>query len=176
MIRLNTPLSENETRHLKAGDEVLISGYIYTARDAAHMRLLKAIDSGEKLPFDLEGQIIYYCGASPTKPGDIIGACGPTTSYRMDKMTLPLLEKGILGMIGKGKRSDEVVEAMQNYGAVYFAAIGGAGSLIASYVLESEIIAYDDLGAEAIRRLKVKDFKVIVAIDSEGRNLYKGAL
>lgn len=172
MIRLMTPLTIEETRKLKAGDEVCLSGVIYTARDAAHMRLLDAIAHNEALPFDLDGQIIYYSGASPTRPGDVIGACGPTTSYRMDNMTPILLKRGILGMIGKGKRSSEVVESMKETGAVYFAAIGGAGALIASYVTKSDVIAYDDLGAEAIRRLEVENFKVIVAIDSHGESLY----
>lgn len=172
MIHLKTPLTIEDTKMLKAGDEVCLSGTIYTARDAAHMRLLSAIERGEALPFDLEGQIIYYSGASPTRPGDVIGACGPTTSYRMDNMTPILLNRGIMGMIGKGKRSIEVINSMKENGAVYFAAIGGAGALIASYVTKSTVIAYDDLGAEAIRQLEVENFKVVVAIDSNGNSLY----
>lgn len=173
MIRVTTPMSEETSRNLKAGDEILLSGIIYTARDAAHMRLIDALERGLDLPFDLNDQIIYYCGASPTKPGDIIGACGPTTSYRMDKMTPRLLKSGLMGMIGKGERSGEVVQTMKETGAVYFAAIGGAGALTASYVLQNELIAYEDLGAEAIRKLLVKDFKVVVAIDSYGNSVYQ---
>ncbi len=173
MKKIHTPLSDADVVGLKAGDEVSITGVIYTARDAAHLRLIDTLAKGERLPFELEGQIIYYSGASPTKPGDVIGACGPTTSYRMDNMTPVLLKLGIKGMIGKGERSEEVIEAMKTHKAVYFAAIGGAGALIASAVKKNEALAYEDLGAEAIRRLTVEDFKAIVVIDSDGNNLYE---
>lgn len=169
---ITTPLQDGVIQTLKAGDEVEITGVIYTARDAAHIRLLHAIARGEKLPFDMKGQIIYYSGASPAKPGKVIGACGPTTSYRMDDMTPALLALGLKGMIGKGERSDEVIEAMVKHRAIYFAAIGGAGALIARSVKKSEVIAYEDLGAEAIRRLEVEKFKAIVVVDSDGNNLY----
>ncbi len=173
MIYLTTPLKKSDVAALKAGDEVALSGVIYTARDAAHLRMIEALASGRALPFEPEGQVIYYSGASPTKPGDVIGACGPTTSYRMDKMTPALLKRGVLGMIGKGDRSPEVIDSIVENGAVYFAAIGGAGALIASTVVSSEVIAYEDLGTEAVRKLEVKDFKVTVVIDAEGNNLYK---
>lgn len=172
MIRVKTPMDEKTARSLKMGDEVWLSGTLYTARDAAHMRLIEALENGLELPFDLRGQIIYYCGASPTKPGEVIGACGPTTSYRMDKMTPMLLKNGLMGMIGKGERSVEVIETMKETGGVYFAAIGGAGALTASYVVQNELVAYEDLGAEAIRKLEVRDFKVVVATDSYGNSLY----
>lgn len=171
-IRIETPLTNQILESLVSGDQVLISGTIYTGRDAAHLRLVKAIEHHEPLPFDLEGQIIYYVGPAPAKPGAVIGSCGPTTSYRMDDMTLPLLELGLKGMIGKGARNEKVIEGMKTHGAVYFAAIGGAGALIASSVVESVIIAYDDLGTEAIRKLTVKDFPAIVVIDSKGNDLY----
>lgn len=167
-----TPLEEGEIRTLNAGDEVEITGVIYTARDAAHIRMLETLARGEKLPFDIKGQMIYYSGASPAKPGKVIGACGPTTSYRMDDMTPALLALGLKGMIGKGERSGEVVDAMVKHQAVYFAAIGGAGALIAKSVKKNEIIAYEDLGSEAIRRLEVEKFKAIVVVDTRGNNLY----
>lgn len=172
MIYLETPLTIEKTKVLKAGDQVLISGTIYTGRDQAHKRLVEMIEKGEKLPFDMKNQIIYYVGPAPSKPGAIIGSAGPTTSYRMDDLTTPLLKLGLKGMIGKGQRGENVIEAMINQGAVYFAAIGGAGALIANSIIESEIIAFEDLGSEAIRRLKVKDFPAIVVIDSMGNNLY----
>lgn len=171
-IKINTPLTESVCRALKAGTEVLITGTIYTARDAAHMRLVNLLDSGEKLPFDLDGQIIYYAGPSPARPGEVIGACGPTTSYRMDDLTEPLLRIGLRGMIGKGQRSPKVIENMQKYGAVYFTAIGGAGALIASRIIHSTPVAFSDLGAEAILKLDVVDFPAIVTIDTQGNNLY----
>ena len=172
-IRIETPLTLDKVRELKAGDEVLISGVIYTGRDAAHQRLIDALNNGEELPFDIEDQIIYYVGPAPAKPGRILGSAGPTTSYRMDDLTVPLLEKGLRGMIGKGKRNMTVIDGMKKYGAVYFAAIGGAGALIANSVVESQVIAYEDLGTEAIRRLKVKDFPAIVVIDAQGNNMYE---
>lgn len=172
-IRLTTPLTNEVVNGLKSGDQVLISGVIYTGRDAAHLRLVKAIENGEPLPFDVEGQIIYYVGPAPAKPGEIIGSCGPTTSYRMDDLTVPLLELGLKGMIGKGARNQTVIDGMKKNRAIYFAAIGGAGALIANSVKESTVIAYDDLGTEAIRRLLVEDFPAIVVIDAEGENLYE---
>lgn len=172
-IRLETPFDNDQIRHLKSGDKVLLSGIIYTARDAAHQRLIDAIDEGKPLPFELEGQVIYYVGPSPSKPGEVIGSAGPTTSYRMDDLTLPLLERGLRGMIGKGLRSDTVVDGMKKYGAVYFAAIGGAGALIANCIKSSEIIAYEELGAEAIRKLVVEELPLFVVIDSDGNDLYK---
>lgn len=171
--KINLPLSDEVVKTLKAGDNVLLSGELYTGRDAAHKRLVEAIANGEALPMPLENQTIYYVGPAPAKEGEIIGSAGPTTSYRMDDLTLPLLERGLKGMIGKGERADKVIDGMKRYGAVYFAAIGGAGALIASRIIEKEVIAYEDLGAEAIHRLVVKDFPAIVVIDSQGHNLYK---
>jgi fumarate hydratase subunit beta len=171
--RINLPLSQALVAELKAGDTVLLSGTLYTGRDAAHKRLVEAINRGEDLPLPIENQTIYYVGPAPAKPGEIIGSAGPTTSYRMDDLTLPLLERGLKGMIGKGQRAPKVIEGMRKYGAVYFAAIGGAGALIASTIIEKEVIAYEDLGAEAIHRLVVKDFPAIVVIDAEGNNLYE---
>lgn len=171
--RITTPLTEEKVEALRAGDTVYISGTIFTGRDAAHQRLIDSIERGEELPFDIEDQIIYYVGPAPAKPGQAIGAAGPTTSYRMDDLTVPLLKLGLNGMIGKGSRSQKVIEGMKKYGAIYFAAIGGAGALIADSIKKAEIIAYDDLGPEAIRKLEVEDFPVIVVIDSEGNNLYE---
>lgn len=171
-IHLKTPITEAVARGLKYGDSILITGTIYTARDAAHLRLNAAIDKGETLPFDLKDQIIYYVGPSPAKPGQPIGACGPTTSYRMDDLTIPLLERGLRVMIGKGERDDQVVEAMKTSGVVYMAAIGGAGALLSTCVTKSEVVAYADLGAEAIHRLTVVNFPAIVVIDAQGNNLY----
>ena len=172
-IKLTTPLTNDDVMNLKSGDQVLISGTIYTGRDAAHLRLVKAIENGESLPFDVNGQIIYYVGPAPAKPNEIIGSCGPTTSYRMDDLTVPLLELGLKGMIGKGQRNKAVIDGMKQYKAIYFAAIGGAGALIANSVKESQVIAYEDLGTEAIRRLVVENLPAIVVIDSEGDNLYE---
>jgi fumarate hydratase subunit beta len=171
--KISLPLSDDVVKSLKAGDNVLLSGELYTGRDAAHKRLVDAIEAGESLPMPIENQTIYYVGPAPARPGEIIGSAGPTTSYRMDDLTLPLLERGLKGMIGKGERADKVIEGMKQYGAVYFAAIGGAGALIASTIVEKEVIAYEDLGAEAIHRLVVRDFPAIVVIDSEGHNLYR---
>ena len=171
--RITTPLTEEKVKSLEAGDTVYISGTIYTGRDAAHQRLIDTLRQGEKLPFDIKDQIIYYVGPAPAKPGQAIGSAGPTTSYRMDDLTVPLLELGLNGMIGKGSRSQKVIEGMKKYGAIYFAAIGGAGALIANSIKGAEVIAYDDLGTEAIRKLEVEDFPVIVVIDNEGNNLYE---
>ena len=172
LISITTPLDDETARKLRIGDRVLISGVMFTARDAAHKRLLETLDRSEALPADLAGQIIYYVGPTPPKPGEVIGSAGPTTSYRMDSYTLRLLEIGLKGMIGKGARGPVVVDAMKKHGAVYFAAIGGAGAVIARSIIEAEVIAYDDLGAEAFRRLVVKDFPAIVATDSTGASLY----
>lgn len=171
--RITTPMKDEDVKGLKAGDSVLISGTIYTARDAAHKRLIELVDSGKELPFDIEGSIIYYVGPTPAKPGMVIGSAGPTTSYRMDPYAPKLLDLGLKGMIGKGERNEEVVEAIIRNQGVYFAAIGGAGALIGKSIEEAEIVAYEDLGAEAIRKMEVKDFPVVVVIDSEGNNLYE---
>ena len=177
MIRkISTPLKEEEIRLLKAGDEVLLSGYIYTARDAAHKKLLQLIDEGKDLPFDLNEQVIFYVGPTPNKPGEVIGSAGPTTSYRMDKMTLPLLELGLKGTIGKGKRSEEIRNYMNEYKAIYFIAIGGIGALISNSIKESEVIAFDDLGTEAIRKLYVEDMPLYIGIDSYGNDIYSEVL
>ena len=170
---LTTPLDDDAVRQLKAGDTVKLTGTIYTARDAAHKRLVDLLDEGKELPIPLEGQIIYYVGPSPTPPGKPIGSAGPTTSYRMDPYAPALLDKGLKGMIGKGGRSDEVVDAMKKNTAVYFVATGGAAALISRSITAAEIVAYEDLGAEAIRKLTVSDFPVIVAQDCHGGNVYE---
>lgn len=170
---ISTPLREEVTTTLKAGDSVLLSGTIYTARDAAHGRLIKLLDDGKELPINIEDQIIYYVGPTPEKPGEIIGSAGPTTSYRMDSYTPQLLDLGLKGMIGKGARSEEVIESIKKNKSIYFGAIGGAGALISKCITSSEVIAYDDLGAEAIRKLEVKDMPLVVIIDTEGNNLYE---
>ena len=170
---IKTPLTRDMARELKAGDIVKITGYIYTARDAAHKRMTEAAEKGEKLPFDPENQIIYYVGPTPAKPGEVIGSAGPTTSGRMDAYAPKMMELGLTGMIGKGKRNDAVKEAMKKYGAVYFAATGGAAALISSHIKEAELIAYEDLGTEAVRRLYVEDFPAVVVIDSFGNDLYE---
>lgn len=170
---ISTPLTQEKLKDLKSGDSVLISGTIYTGRDAAHQRLVDAINNGDKLPFDPKDAIIYYVGPAPTKPGNVIGSAGPTTSYRMDDLTVPLLELGLTGMIGKGLRSQTVIDSMKKNGAIYFAAIGGAGALIANTIKECEIIAFEDLGPEAVRKLTVVDFPAVVVIDKEGNNLYE---
>ena len=172
-IRIKAPLTESDVKKLKAGDRVLVSGVVYTARDAAHKRLVEALEAGQKLPFDLEGQIIYYVGPCPAKPGQALGSCGPTTSGRMDPYTPTLIARGLRGMIGKGSRAPAVVEAMRKHGAVYLAAIGGAGALAAKTVKKAEMVAYEDLGPEAIRRLEVVDFPAIVCIDAQGNDLYE---
>lgn len=171
--RITTPLTEEKVKDLKAGDSVLISGTIYTARDAAHKRLVELLDKGEELPIDVKDAIIYYVGPTPAKPGMAIGSAGPTTSYRMDPYSPRLLDKGLRGMIGKGLRGEEVVESMKRNKAVYFAAIGGAAALIGKAVEKAEVVTYEDLGSEAIRKLEVKDLPVVVVIDSEGNNLYE---
>lgn len=173
IIRIETPLTQEKVKSLKAGDNVLINGVIYTGRDAAHKKFVETMDLGMELPFELKDQIIYFVGPTPAKEGQVIGSAGPTTSGRMDAYSPRLIAEGLTGMIGKGLRSAEVVEAMKQYGAVYFAAIGGAGALIAKCIVSSEMIAYPELGAEAVRRLVVKDFPAIVVIDSEGNNLYE---
>ncbi|HOE62753.1 MAG TPA: Fe-S-containing hydro-lyase [Candidatus Sumerlaeota bacterium] len=170
--RLSTPLTDEAVLSLKMGDDVLISGVIYTGRDAAHKRLFDILQAGGELPVDLRGQIIYYVGPAPAKPGHAIGPAGPTTSYRMDAYTPRLLEYGLKGMIGKGNRSHEVIEAIKKYKAVYFAAIGGAAALIAKSIHKAEVVAYDDLGPEAIRRLEVVDFPAVVINDCMGNDLY----
>lgn len=172
-ILIATPLTREVVQTLKAGDQVLISGKIYTGRDAAHIRMNEAIARGEDLPVDLKDQIIYYVGPAPAKPNQVIGSAGPTTSYRMDNLTVPLFEKGLRGMIGKGSRSETVVNGMKAHGAVYFAAIGGAGALIASTVVSSKVVAYEDLGTEAIHELEVVNFPAVVVVDSKGNDLYQ---
>lgn len=172
---IKAPLDKETAVSLRAGDYVYITGTIYTARDAAHKRMDEALDRGEALPVELEGNIVYYMGPSPARPGRPIGSAGPTTATRMDRYTPRLLDLGLTGMIGKGKRQQPVVEAIVRNKAVYFAAVGGAGALLAQRITESEVIAYDDLGTEAIRRLQVVDFPVIVVIDSCGNNLYETA-
>ncbi len=172
-IRLNTPLTDADVVKLKAGDKVLITGVIYTGRDAAHKRLFDLLKEGKPLPLDIKGQIIYYVGPAPAKPGRPIGSAGPTTSGRMDAYSPKLMEIGLKGMIGKGMRRKEVIEAMKKYKAVYFAATGGAGALLAKAVRKADVIAYEDLGPEAITRLEVVDFPVIVVNDTQGNDLYQ---
>jgi fumarate hydratase subunit beta len=171
--RIETPLSDDVIKTLNIGDKVTISGIIYSARDAAHKRLVELVEGGEDLPFELPGQIIYYVGPAPAKPGFAVGSAGPTTSYRMDPYAPTLIAHGLKGMIGKGMRSQEVKQAMREHGAVYFAAIGGAGALISKSIIKAEVIAYPELGAEAVRRMEVKDFPAIVAIDAQGNDLYQ---
>ena len=173
---IKAPLDRETARQLEAGDYVYITGTIYTARDAAHKRMYEALEQGEALPMEMEGNVIYYMGPSPAREGRPIGSAGPTTASRMDKYAPSLLDLGLVGMIGKGKRSQAVQEAIVRNGAVYFAAVGGAGALLAGSIKASEVIAYDDLGTEAIRKLEVENFPVIVVIDSEGRNLYETAI
>jgi fumarate hydratase subunit beta len=173
---IKAPLSKEDAAQLKAGDYVYITGTIYTARDAAHKRMYEALQENKPLPLDMENNLIYYMGPSPAREGRPIGSAGPTTASRMDKYAPSLLDLGLRGMIGKGKRSKEVRDAIMRNGAVYFAAVGGAGALLSKSILSSEIIAYDDLGTEAIRKLEVKDFPVIVVIDKDGNNLYETAI
>ena len=170
---LNAPLDREEVKTLQAGDYVYITGTIYTARDAAHLRMDEALDRGEKLPIEMEGNVIYYMGPTPAREGRSIGSAGPTTASRMDKYAPRLLDLGLTGMIGKGKRKKEVTDAIVRNGVVFFAAVGGAGALLSRCIKKAEVIAYDDLGTEAIRRLEVEKFPVIVVIDSRGRNLYE---
>ena len=171
--KIQAPMSREVARSLKAGDSCLFSGVIYTARDAAHKRLCELAAQGKELPMDIMDAVIYYVGPTPAKPGQAIGSAGPTTSYRMDAYAPTLIAMGETGMIGKGKRNDDVINAMKEHGAVYFGAIGGCGALLSKCIKKAEIVAYEDLGAEAIRRLEVEDFPVVVIIDSEGNNLYQ---
>ena len=173
---IQVPLSEEDINTLKAGDYVYLSGIIYTARDAAHKRMAEALQAKEELPIDMKNNIIYYMGPSPARQGRPIGSAGPTTASRMDKYAPELLDLGLKGMIGKGKRTQEVKDAIVRNNAVYFAAVGGAGALLSQRIKSSEVIAYEDLGTEAIRKLEVEDFPVIVVIDSEGNNLYETAI
>lgn len=173
---LTAPFTEQKITQLKAGDYVYITGTVYTARDAAHKRMMETLDRGEELPFDIDGQIIYYLGPSPAREGRVIGSAGPTTSSRMDKYAPRLLNMGLRGMIGKGKRNDQVIDAIVKNRSVYFAAVGGAGALLSKCIKKAEVIAYDDLGTEAIRKLEVENLPAIVVIDAEGRNQYEIAV
>nr|WP_092075065.1 Fe-S-containing hydro-lyase [Dendrosporobacter quercicolus]NSL50030.1 Fe-S-containing hydro-lyase [Dendrosporobacter quercicolus DSM 1736]SDN30551.1 fumarate hydratase subunit beta [Dendrosporobacter quercicolus] len=172
-IRITTPLTEAQARKLKAGDSVLISGTIFSARDAAHKTMVEALERGEKLPVDWQNQIVYYLGPTPAKPGNPIGSAGPTTSGRMDAYTPKMLEQGIKGMIGKGSRKPEVIEAMKKHGTVYMAAVGGAAALISKCIKKYEVLAYPELGPEAVAALEVEDFPAIVVIDTEGNSYYE---
>ncbi|AGA70508.1 hydro-lyase family enzyme, Fe-S type, tartrate/fumarate subfamily [Desulfitobacterium dichloroeliminans LMG P-21439] len=172
-IRVELPLTQDKVAGLHAGDSVLLSGVLYTGRDAAHKKMVESLDRGEELPFDVRDQVIYFVGPTPPKPGQVIGSAGPTTSGRMDAYSPKLIERGLTGMIGKGLRSPEVIEAMKNHGAVYFGAIGGSGALLAKRIISAEVIAYPELGTEAVRKLVVKDFPVMVVIDQKGNNLYE---
>ena len=173
---IKAPMTQEDAKKLRSGDYVYITGTIYTARDAAHKRMYEALEKGEALPLDMKNNIIYYMGPSPAREGRPIGSAGPTTASRMDKYAPSLLDLGLIGMIGKGKRSDAVKEAIIRNGAVYFAAVGGAGALLSKSIKASEVIAYDDLGTEAIRKLEVENFPVIVVIDAKGNNLYETAI
>ena len=170
---ISAPLTKEQTRQLKCGDRVYLSGIIYTARDAAHKRFVETLEQGGELPFPIEGSVIYYVGPTPAAPGHVIGSAGPTTSYRMDAYAPSLLKLGQLGMIGKGRRNQEVIDKIKETGAVYFAAIGGAAAIIKDRIKKCDIIAYEDLGAEAFRRLEVENFPATVIIDSNGNNLYE---
>jgi len=172
-MNITTPISPEIIKSLKAGDNVTLTGVIYTGRDAAHKRMCLALENGEKIPFDIENQIIYYVGPCPAKPGKVIGSCGPTTSYRMDAYAPKLIKLGLKGMIGKGLRNKEVKDACKKYGCIYFGAIGGAGALLSEHVKKSEIVAYEDLGTEAVRKLTVEDFPVTVIIDYMGNDIYE---
>ncbi len=172
-IKLKTPLNDEVARSLRSGDEVLISGVVYTARDQAHKRLCASLEAGDKLPFELEGQVIYFVGPTPAAPGRAIGAAGPTTSSRMDGFSGKLIAGGLKGMIGKGYRNEKVRGALKEYGAVHFAAIGGAGALLSKHIVSAEVIAYEDLGTEAVRKLQFEDFPAIVAYDVEGNSVYE---
>ena len=174
--RITSPLDDTVIEGLRAGEKVFLSGYIYTARDAAHKRFIDALEKGEKLPLDIKGQIIYYCGPSPAPPGKVIGACGPTTSSRMDAYSPKMISLGLKGMIGKGKRSQAVKDAIKEYKAVYFGATGGAGALLSKSVVSSEIIAYEELGPEAVRKLEVKDLPLFVINDIHGNDLYEAGM
>lgn len=171
--RITVPLTRQQAKELRAGDSVFLSGVIYTARDAAHERLCQRIEQGRELPIDLQDAVIYFVGPTPAKPGQVIGSAGPTTSYRMDAYSPSLIALGLTGMIGKGKRDETVISAMKAYGAVYFGATGGCGALLAKCIKRAELIAYEDLGPEAIRRLEVENMPLTVIIDSLGNNLYE---
>jgi fumarate hydratase subunit beta len=171
-ISINTPLTGDKVLGLQIGDEILLSGTIYTARDAAHKKILETLKAGQSLPFEINESIIYYTGPTPAKPGEVIGSAGPTTSYRMDSYTPKLLALGLKGMIGKGERSKEIIEAITEHKAIYFVAIGGAGVLLADSIIKSEVIAWPELGPEALRKLEVVNFPCIVAIDAYGRNIF----
>lgn len=173
ITQIQLPLDDAVIQELRAGDTVMLSGTLYTARDAAHKRLVALLEKGEPLPFDIKGQTIYYVGPAPASPGYVVGSAGPTTSYRMDAYTPQLLAQGLKGMIGKGKRSPAVIEAMKQHGAVYFGATGGAAALIAKGIVKAEVVAYPDLGAEAIHRFEIRNFPAIVLIDAQGNNLYE---
>lgn len=173
VIKLTSPLKKEDIKTLRAGDSVTLSGVLYTARDAAHKRFYDMIQNGEQLPFDVENQTIYYVGPAPAKPGYVVGPAGPTSSYRMDKYTPMLLDMGLVAMIGKGERSDAVIDAIKNNGAVYFAAIGGAAALISKSIVKDEAVCFEDLGTEAVHKYTVVDFPCIVAIDSLGNDVYK---
>ena len=170
---IKTPLTKEMAKKLRAGDYVTITGTIYTARDAAHKRMIEALDAGEKLPIEIDGNILYYMGPSPAREGRPIGSAGPTTASRMDKYAPRLLDLGLIGMIAKGKRNEAVKEAIMRNGAVYFAAVGGIAALLAKHVTASETVAWDDLGTEALRRIMLDDFPVFVAVDTAGRDLYR---
>ncbi len=172
-IKLTMPMTRQTARTLRAGDSCLLSGVIYTARDAAHKRLCELVKKGEQLPFDIQNATIYFVGPTPAKPGQVIGSAGPTTSYRMDAYSPTLIALGQTGMIGKGKRGENVISAMKDHGCVYFGAIGGCGALISRCIKKAEVVAYPDLGPEAVHRLEVEDFPVTVIIDSQGNNLYE---
>lgn len=173
MKRIQLPLTADVVKTLNAGDSVLLSGVMFIARDAAHKKMVEALDRGEKLPFDPEGATIYYAGPAPTMPGQVINSVGPTSSYRMDPYTTRLLQEGLKGMVGKGPRNQEVKQALQTYTGVYFTAVGGAAALVAQSITKQEILAYDELGAEALRRIEVKDFPVIVGDDCHGKTIIK---
>ncbi len=174
--KISAPINEKDTVNLNSGDYVYITGTIYTARDAAHKRMYESLEKGDKLPIEMDNNIIYYMGPSPAREGRPIGSAGPTTASRMDKYAPKLLDLGLKGMIGKGKRSKEVIDAIIRNNAVYFAAVGGAGAILSKCIKKSEVVAYDDLGTEAIRKLYVEDFPCIVVIDSNGNNLYETAI
>lgn len=173
--KISLPLSDEDARSLRAGDYVYLTGVIYTARDAAHKRMYETLDRGEELPIEMKNNVIYYLGPTPARPGHVIGSAGPTTSSRMDKYAPRLLDLGLKGMVGKGKRTQDVIDAVVRNGAVYFAAVGGAGALLSKCIKKADVVAYDDLGTEAIRRLEVENLPVIVVIDSLGTNLYATA-
>ncbi len=174
--RITLPLTKEIVDNLQAGDYIYLTGTMYSARDAAHKRFMETLEAGQPLPIDITNETIYYLGPSPAREGQVIGSAGPTTSSRMDKYTPTLLELGMTGMIGKGKRSTEVIESMKKNHAVYFAAVGGAGALLSKCITKAEVVAYEDLGAEAVYRLEVKDFPVVVVIDKDGENLYERKL